>query len=111
VTFAPPAGRFVLRVAEHQAAGTLTVELTPDSTATASVTGAGEAADLLVLPDGLRIANRGASAAAYLVRLPARLNRIDVQIGRDALRVLRPDGATRRWVLDLRASESPNHGR
>jgi len=111
VTFAPPAGRFTLRIAEHQAAGTLTVELTADSTAEASITGGGDAADLLVLPDGLRIANHPASTAAYVVRLPARLGQIDVQIGRDALRSLRPDGATRRWVLDLRASESPNRRR
>jgi hypothetical protein len=103
VTFSPAAGAFALRVARPQAGGTLTVEITGGTAASAAVAG-GRGAELVVLPDGLRIVNDSGSAASYVVRLPASLARIEIGIARAQSRVLIPTGAGQRWVLDLRSA-------
>ncbi len=102
VTFTPAAGSFILRVQASQTGGTLTVEATSGATASAAIAGGG--AELVVLPDGLRIVNDAASTASYTVHLPASLARIEVGVGRAATRVLVPTGPGTRWVLSLRAT-------
>jgi hypothetical protein len=103
VIFSPAAGVFALRVARPQAGGTLTVELTDGTAASAAVAGGRSGAELVVLPDGLRIVNDSGSAASYVVRLPASLARIELGIAGAPPQVLVPAGAVRRWVIDLRS--------
>ena len=103
VTFSPPSGVFILRVAQPQTGGTLTIETTSEASASASA-GAGQGGgELVVLPDGLRIVNESASTASYVVRLPATVARIEVGVGAAAPQVLMSTGPGGRWVLDLRA--------
>jgi hypothetical protein len=101
VTFTPLSAAFVVRVAQAQAGGTLTIEATGAASASASAGGGQGGAELVVLPDGLRIVNDSASGASYVVRLPATVARIEVGIGRAPPRVLVPNGPGSRWVLDL----------
>ena len=103
VTFNPAAGPFTLVVARAQSAGTLTIEITGGVTAGARVEGSGTAAELGVLPNGLRIVNDSGATASYAVRLPPTLTRVEVGIGGAAPRVLGPATPGRRWVLDLGA--------
>jgi hypothetical protein len=105
VTFTPAAGSFVVRVVRPQAGGTLTIETTTGEAASAALTGGRGEAELVVLPDGLRIVNDSLSSASYLVKVPARLARIEVGIAGRATRVLVPpaSGAVARWVVDLGA--------
>jgi len=103
VTFNPPSGAFVLRVAQAQSGGTLTIETTSAASASASAGAGQRGGELVVLPDGLRIVNDSASAEGYVVRLPATVARIEVGIGRGAPRVLTSNGPGARWVLDLRS--------
>lgn len=104
VTFRPSPGVFALGVARSQAQGTLTVETVAGASASAAVAGGRPGAELLVLPDGLRIVNDSASSASFLVRLPAALARIEITVGGGAPRVLVPPprGPGVRWVMDLR---------
>jgi len=104
VTFSPASGSFVLRVARTQAAGTLTVETTDRAVASAAVSGGRGSAELVVLPDGLRIVNDSGATASYVVRVPATIGRIAVGIGPAATRALVPSEPGQRWVLDLRAA-------
>ena len=103
VTFSPASATFVLRVARAQVGGTLTVETTSSASASASAGGGQGSAELVVLPNGLRIVNDSASAVSYVVRLPATVARIEVGVGAAAPQVFRSTGSGGRWVLDLRA--------
>lgn len=82
IAFVPEAGRFVVRVAVAQAAGTLTLATTPGDSASAQVlAGAGSAApDLLVLPDGLGIRNDATATADYRLAVPNGLTSVEVRI-------------------------------
>ena len=102
VTFTPAAGAFSVHVARPQTQGSLTVETVADSAAVAAVTG-GSGAELLVLPDGLRIVNAAGASASVVVRVPATVTRIVVTVGAAAPRILTPSGPGQRWVVDLRA--------
>jgi hypothetical protein len=105
VSFTPSAGPFVVRVVRPQAGGTLTIETVAADSVTAEVFGGHGGAELVVLPDGLRIVNDSAAGASFVVRVPARLTRIEVALaGRDT-RVLVPPPARGpgRWVVDLGA--------
>jgi hypothetical protein len=106
VTFAPAPGSFVVRVVRPQAGGTLTVETTTGATASAVVAG-GADAELVVLPDGLKIVNDSLSSASFVVKVPARLARIEVTIAGRLTWVLVPPpggaGTVGRWVVDLGA--------
>jgi hypothetical protein len=103
VTFTPAPGAFSVRVARPQAEGSLTVETVADSAAVAAVTG-GPGAELLVLPDGLRIVNGAGTSSSFVVRVPATVTRIVVTVGAAAPQVLTPSGSGQRWVVDLRAA-------
>jgi hypothetical protein len=106
VTFTPAAGSFVIRVARRQAGGTLTVETTMGEAASAAVAGGRGEAELVVLPDGLRIVNDSLSSASITVKVPVRLARVEVFIGGRQARVLVPAaGSPGRWVVGLEAGQ------
>ena len=107
LTFVPAAPQLVLEVASRQAAGVLVVETVADSTISALVVGERDAAELTVLPGGLRIGNARASAASYLVQVPFTLEEVTVRIERDAPVLLRPGRPGERWDLRLRARDHP----
>lgn len=96
----PVSDAFAIRVMARQAEGTLLVELTSDSVATASVNGASNTAELVVLPGELRIVNDRASQAGYRIRVPERVSRLTVQVGGRPVQVLRP-GTADRWTIDV----------
>jgi len=105
VTFKPAAGSFVIRVVRPQVGGTLTIETTPGEAASAALTGGRGEAELVVLPDGLRIVNDSLSSTNFVVKVPRRMARIEVGIAGRTTRVLVPpaSGAVTRWVVDLGA--------
>jgi len=107
LTFAPVGPQLVLEVASRQAAGVLVVETVADSAISALVVGEREAAELTVLPGGLRVRNTRASTASYLVAVPLLLEEVAVRIGREEPVFLRPSRPGERWDIRLRARESP----
>jgi len=100
VWFTPSSDVLVVRVATRQASGSLLLEATAATTASAAVRGAGDSDELIVLPDELRIANTAASHATYRVTVPARLSRIVVLLGAEPPVSLAPALGERR-TLDL----------
>ena len=107
LTFAPVGPQLVLEVASRQAAGVLVVETVADSAISALVVGEREAAELTVLPGGLRVRNTRASTASYLVAVPLLLEEVAVRIGHEEPVFLRPSRPGERWDIRLRARESP----
>jgi hypothetical protein len=107
LTFAPVGPQLVLEVASRQAAGVLVVETVADTAISALVVGEREAAELTVLPGGLRVRNTRASTASYLVAVPLLLEEVAVRIGREEPVFLRPSRPGERWDIRLRARESP----
>jgi hypothetical protein len=96
-----PAGDALsLTVARRQASGTVTIVVEDRQTVSAEVAGESGTADLQVGESGLRIENRAEASNHYTVRIPARLSRVTVQIGREAPRTLRIAPA-QRWDFDL----------
>ena len=79
VQFTPASEEVELNFASAQAGGAVAVEIGDVPEVTVQVQGG--AADLLVLPGGVRIANRPESVAEYRVEVPARVQRLRVQIG------------------------------
>ena len=79
VQFTPASDEVELRFASAQAGGVVAVEI--GDVPEVSVQVQGGTADLLVLPGGVRIANRPESVAEYRVEVPARVQRLRVQIG------------------------------
>lgn len=78
----------LIRVATRQAnGGLLTIQQYGERTVNAAITGERNAAELVVLPDGLRINNRGASTAGYVIRVPIGVSRIVVLVGQERPRV------------------------
>ena len=90
VQFVPVAGPFVVTLAGLQSAGELVIEVADANTAAAWIAGAGADADLIVLPDGLRVGNRSEATATYHVRVPAGLATVEVRIGETVRYVLVP---------------------
>lgn len=104
LVFRPAPGPFAVHVARPQAGGTLTVESAAGDSAAATVAAdaAGRAAELVVLPAGLRIVNDSLAETSYLLRLPATVPRIEIAVGSAAPVVLRPSAPGARWVVPLR---------
>ena len=100
VVFTPSEGAFGVAVASRQAAGVLVIEAGEGPSATAAVVGDRDAAELLVLPDGLRIGNRPDATASYLVRVPAAA-RVVVRVAGGIPDTLRPLAAGERRELPL----------
>jgi hypothetical protein len=104
LAFTPVAGPFTVRVARRQAGGTITVETAAGDSATATIAGGagGQAAELVVLPGGVRIVNDSLADASYLVRVPATVPRIEIEVGSAIPVVLHPSVPGARWVVPLR---------
>lgn len=100
VTFDAQGPVFTVRVAGRQAAGALVVETVVGDASASADEGTGPL-EFVILPDGLRIANTVETARGYLVRLPAGLARITVQIGDEPPLVHRPAGPGERWRFEL----------
>lgn len=70
---------FTLTVARTQRAGGVVIRASSSGAATAEVVAG--TADLLVLPDGLRIGNAPGSAAEYVVVLPPSVRTVRIRVG------------------------------
>ncbi|HEX8451164.1 MAG TPA: zf-HC2 domain-containing protein [Longimicrobium sp.] len=84
IRFTPQGEEMGVEIAHPQAGSALVLERASSSTATAEVRApVGALGDLLVLPTGLRIANRAnsPSAAEYHVAVPITVQRVRVRIG------------------------------
>ncbi len=86
VTFVPRSGTFVVELAMRQRAGTLVLSPVGGTEASAAIMGDAADAELLVRPDGVRIGNRPAAHADYVVRVPPGVSRVTVRIGREPAR-------------------------
>lgn len=101
VTFAAPAQLLVRVEARQEQGGRITVEAGAPGTVSATITGERNAADLLVAPDGLRIANRRASTAGYIIAVPPGMRRVLVRIGQEPARSFAGPDAGERFVVDI----------
>lgn len=81
VAFVPAGAELTLEVTSVQVEGVLQLETVAGDTAVAVVRNGTSAEDLVVLPTALRIVNRPASTASYVIRVPARLSRVVVRVG------------------------------
>jgi len=93
---------FAVQLASRQAAGTLVIERTDDTLASAAIVGSSNA-ELVVLPGGLRIVNAPDATSGYLVRVPRRVSRLTVTIARSPITRVNA-GSMDRWTIDLRPS-------
>lgn len=88
-----------IRISSRQASGgTLILEPAAGNQVTAALVGSGEAAELLVGPDVLRIINHESSAATYRVGVPASISRVVVLVAGEPARVFRVDESSRTTV-------------
>ncbi|HEY2805456.1 MAG TPA: hypothetical protein VGI92_06305 [Gemmatimonadales bacterium] len=93
----------VVRLSGRQAAGgTLSIVPATGNLVTAAIVGRSDAAELAIGPDGLRIINRPASDAGYVIRVPAGVSRVLVQIGGETQRSFVAPQGTDRYNVDLR---------
>lgn len=104
VSFAAPE-QLVIRVLTRQAAGELVIEGAQGAEVRAELTGERNAAELVVGPEGLRLMNRRAATAGYIVTVPERVARILVRVGDERARIFAPPSPGRRLVVNL-ASET-----
>lgn len=102
VSFVPAGDVLTLEVTEHQQGGVLHIETVGGDTAVAIVRGGAGAESLVVLPSTLRIVNRPASSASYVIRVPARLTRVRVRVSDAEPWDYRPGGAPREIDLGNR---------
>jgi hypothetical protein len=96
----PVGGVFTLTVARRQASGTLSLLVEDRQTVSAEVSGESGGAEIEVRDAGIRIENRADANGRYVVKVPARLARVVVQIGREAPHALRVTPSLR-WDADL----------
>lgn len=101
VRFVPTTSVFAIELAARQDAGVLTIEVSGDSTAMATVTPATPGAELTVLPAGLRIVNRPGDGASYVVRLSTGVTEVVLRIADGPVRRLVPAAGARHWTIDL----------
>jgi hypothetical protein len=89
VRFAAAGASFTLWIEGPQRAGAVTVRTTPSGAATAEVVAGTGDAELLVVPQGLRIRNAPESAAEYRVTIPASVRTVRVRVGEASTLLLR----------------------
>lgn len=107
VRFVPRAPVFAIELAARQDAGVLTVDVSEDTIATATLSG-GSGAELVVLPMALRIVNRASTVASYDVRLPRGITEVTVHVGSGPThRLIRL--TDRRWTVDLKSTSLEPH--
>ena len=98
----PATDPLIIRLATLQAAGgSVTVEGTDAKAVSVSITGEPNAAELLVTPDGVRIVNRRASAAGYVVRVPASVGRVLVKVADQPARSFDAPEPGHRFTVDV----------
>jgi anti-sigma factor RsiW len=103
VRFVTTTGAFTIELVARQDTGVLTIDVSADTLASASVTAAGRRGEeIVVLPGGLRFVNQPGDRASYEVRLPSSVTAVRVRIG-DApeWRVV----PARPWSIDLKKPE------
>jgi len=100
VLFAPGPETFTIHVTARQSAGRVAI-VTADAPDAAYITNKPGDAEVVVLPDGLRIVTSPAADASYTVRVPASLKRIQVRIGSEAIRTFVPERAGERFLVEL----------
>jgi anti-sigma factor RsiW len=88
VTFVPAEPGFTVQVTRRQAEGSLTVETGAGPEASAAIAGGEGPAELVVMPDGLRIVNAAASTRSYHVRVPPSVSRVVIEVGGTVIRVV-----------------------
>lgn len=101
VRFMPTTSVFTIAVVARQEGGVLTIELSGDTIATASVTPGTRGEELIVLPAGLRIVNRPRDRARYDVRLPRGVGEVRLRIADAPERRIAPAEGVRQWTFDL----------
>jgi hypothetical protein len=89
VRFAAAGPSFTLWIESPQRAGALLVRSTPSGAATAEVVAGTGDAELLVVPQGLRIRNVPGSTAEYRVVIPASVRTVRVRVGQAPVLLLR----------------------
>jgi hypothetical protein len=100
VSFLPAGDAFVIQVRTRQDAGHLAIEFGDAAVASARILGDAAAAELVVLPAGIRIGNTPNSRASYALRLPATLKAVTVTIADERPIHLEP-APHGRWEGDL----------
>ncbi len=101
VSFFPASDVFVLEVASLQEIGNLSVEVGEFEIATATINGALEDENLLILPNGLRIDNSPTSTTSYVVLLPASVSQINVIVADGTAIVLDTSTLPREWTIPI----------
>jgi hypothetical protein len=86
VEFIPSGADFSLHFASPQRAGGLTLRRGENPAAVAEV--AGGTAELLILPDGIRVQNAGSSTAEYRLTVPPEVERVRIRVGDSTLEVI-----------------------
>jgi hypothetical protein len=98
----PAPDPLIIRLATLQApGGSVIVEGTDAKTVSVSITGEANAAEMLVTPDGVRITNRRASTAGYLVRVPASVSRVIVKVADQPPRSFDAPEPGHRFTVDV----------
>jgi len=105
VRFVPTTATFTIELVARQDTGALTIDVSADSVASATVTPGMGSEELVVLPAGLRVVNRPDDRASYEVRLTPSVTEIKIRIGREPERGLVPTAAVRMWTIDLSKHE------
>ncbi len=79
---------FTIQVTSHQAEGLLTVDAGTRPEAFAAIARGEGPAELVVMPDGLRIVTTSGSTRSYHVRVPPSVTRVVIEVGGAAARVI-----------------------
>lgn len=103
VAFVPGAADFVVAFDIRPAGGRLEVRHSAGERLTFTASGR---ADVLVLPDELRIRDAPASTADYRVELPAGVTRLRVRVGERTVLDVVPSPNTAGWTVDLARGRS-----
>ena len=101
VRFVPTTRTFSIELVSRQDTGVLTIDLSPDTLASATVTSGGRGEELVVLPERLRIVNRPDDKSSYEVRLPGRVTQVMVRIAGAPARLV----TTKPWIMKLNERE------
>ncbi|MBI4420397.1 MAG: zf-HC2 domain-containing protein [Gemmatimonadetes bacterium] len=101
VTFVPSGPILTIRVPTPRG-GRLLIEVVDGD----RVAAAGGDAEWLVLPAELQIRNATDPLQEYHIRVPSRLNRVDVVVGDAAPRGYRPNAPGERWTVSLQPAVS-----
>ena len=102
VRFVPATSVFTIELAGQQDGGVLTIDLSPDSLASATVIRGRRIEEIVVLPERLRIVNQPGDRASYDVRLPSNVTEVRVRIADAPERRLIRGALATPWSIDLK---------